>query len=583
MSHEQVVYLAELTVFDPALGAEKVLRYSSGQGFITGGGDSPPHTYYAPRIKQPIDVTRDLFATGATSGATRVGYGDLVLINPDGELDNLLDYAFDGRELNIFRYGGEGHPRYSDFTLVIAATMTQAEFSTNSVTVKVRDRQYELTIPLQPRKYAGNNVLPNGLEGVAADLKGKVKPVCYGVVKNISPPIVNTSKLIFQVNDSAVLAVDAVYDRGVLLTRGASYASEADLLNDSLAPAAGTFRDFPGGGYFRVGTAPVGLVTADVTQGATAADRTAGQLFIQLLNRAADNNAFFTSAAQVIPVTDSGDTFVTDTGATLAAGGRWSDADILALDAANSAVLGFWTDEEMKMAAVVDLVASTPGAWWGVDRNGVFRVERLTAPEGVPVAKFTANDMKRPPERVAVNDEWRGLPVYRQVIRWGKNYAVQTSDIAASVTDARRGYLAQEWREAVTTDTSIQQKNLLAPSVEEESLFTVEADAQAEATRRLGLRGIRRDRFELFVPLTDETAKIDLGMVVEFSYPRYGLAVEGSAAGALFRVLGVAPNGRERSLRLNVWGRPTGSGNLVTGTSDFFVTDTGEYLLTGAA
>jgi hypothetical protein len=44
--------------------------------------------------------------------------------------------------------------------------------------------------------------------------------VCYGVVKNVPAPCVNTSKLIYQVNDGAVDSIDAVYDRGVPLLVG---------------------------------------------------------------------------------------------------------------------------------------------------------------------------------------------------------------------------------------------------------------------------------------------------------------------------------------------------------------------------
>ncbi|KKL24278.1 hypothetical protein LCGC14_2416890, partial [marine sediment metagenome] len=101
---------------------------------------------------------------------------------------------------------------------------------------------------------------------VAGDLKGKPKPVLYGVVQNIAPPLVNTSKLIYQVADATLNSVDAVYDRGVALTDGGSYASEADLLNDGLEPDPGEFKYYLVGGYFRIGSSPAGVITADATE-----------------------------------------------------------------------------------------------------------------------------------------------------------------------------------------------------------------------------------------------------------------------------------------------------------------------------
>lgn len=66
---------------------------------------------------------------------------------------------------------------------------------------------------------------------------------------------------------------------------GATYASEADLLDDSLAPEPGQFRAYPAGGLFRLGSSPVGVVTADVTAESSDASMTAAQLIVDVLTR----------------------------------------------------------------------------------------------------------------------------------------------------------------------------------------------------------------------------------------------------------------------------------------------------------
>lgn len=222
----QDLYLVELTVWDPALGATKVLRYASGQGHITGPAETPPNAFYEPRVLQPAGMTRTLFAARTTQGRSTVGFGDLVLQNDDGALDGLLAYGFDGRSIMI-RRGLVDAAYPGGFTTDLVATMAGApEITQQTVTVKLRDRQAELALPLQLTKYLGDNALPAGLEGVAGDLKGKPKPICLGSAQNVSPPCVNTSKLIYQVHDGAVASVPAVYDKGVALGAGFGFTQQ---------------------------------------------------------------------------------------------------------------------------------------------------------------------------------------------------------------------------------------------------------------------------------------------------------------------------------------------------------------------
>lgn len=804
-----LVFVAEITVFDPALLGTRILRYAS-QGFATGSADTPPHTYYAERITQPALITRDMFSAGATQGASRVGYGDLVLANEDGQLDGLQEYGFDGREI-IIRQGVLGTAYPAAFTTVLAATMQQPELDFGTVTIKLRDRQQEMNVPLQANKYLGDNVLPAGVEGLATDLKGKPKPLCYGVVKNVTPPQVNTSKLIYQIHDGPLASIDDVRDRGVSLgqkryvivgggpnlassedggiwtlrasgfvaaniygiafgngvfvavggtgqlsmsldgitwnrqvtpmgahtligvaygagrfvavtndglamtstdgvrwdlipgfvattpggivyrngvfivpksngivysfdgllwvtvavtgiffgvtygaglyvlvgndltgvpaiatspdltawtlrvvpathtdveyravafnggvfvavgfgggniariatstngtawtsrvsavtaglhtvtigngvflagglhdgtgdvetsidgiawTRFASgftflntvegaaygnnvgvnnYASMTDLLDDTQAPEVGRWKAYLDGGYFRLGANPIGQVTSDATEGATAADRTTAQIFTRLLTTPL--------AAPLL---------------------EWSQADIAALDALNAAVLGLWIGtEEVTVESVVNLVAGSPWAWWGVDRLGVFRLARFATPAGVPALALTANEIIGNLERIKVTDQDAGIPAFKSVVRWGKNYTVQT-DLAAGVPADRRTFLAKEWREATATDLTVQTAHLLAPQVSDDSLLTTEADAQAEATRRQTIRGVRRDRLEAVTELNAASVAVDLGAVVSVAHARFGLS-----AGKLFTVLGLEPNAAERQLRITLWG-----------------------------
>ncbi len=323
----------------------------------------------------------------------------------------------------------------------------------------------------------------------------------------------------------------AIAQSDVVVTPGAvgTYANATDLEDDSLAPIPGTYKTYAAGGYFRLGSSPAGTVTADLTQGASSSDRTAAQVFKNLLTRAGFSSSDYAAA------------------------------DITALDTQNSSVIGYWTDEETTFADALDEVASSVGAWWGPDKNGIYRIKQFgEIPAGADYS-LTANDMIKPLERVQTQDQGKGIPVFASIVRYLKNHTVQTTDLAAGVEDTRKAIVGKEWREASYTDSTVQTRNLLAEQIEEDSLLIDETSATSEATRRQKLRGRKRDRYVLTVPGNSDTERIDLGETVRITHARYGLS-----GGASFRVISVEPDAKSRSITLGVWGphAPPNSGGV---------------------
>lgn len=510
-------YLVEVEVAVDATGNTSTLYFST-HAYLTEPTDTPANTFFENRVKQPALMRRDIFASGTTTGQSRVGYGEVVLTNNDGGLDYMIDYGFDGRSI-IIRYGDTTGTYPADFTTVFVGTMEQAEFGWKDVTLKIRDRQAEFASKaLQTSKFAGTNSLPNGLEGVAGDIKGQPKPITYGTVFNVEPPCVNTARLIYQVNDGAVSSVDAVYDRGLGLTKGADYTDQTDM--ETNAPAAGNFRVWPAGGYFRLTTNPTGLITADVVQGATAADRTVAQI---LRDIAVDRGGL-----------DSGDV---------------TSADLTALDTANSSEVGIWVSSETDVASVMDEISTSVGAWWGFDSLGKLRMERLVAPSGTPVTTLTTTEISNF-ERTGTTDKGRSIPAYSVKVKYKKFYSIQDSDIAGAVTDARRNEIREEFRETVATDATVKNKHLLSPELEFETLMVDSTAAATEATRLLNIYKVRRDVVTCTVNLDTGLASVlDLGDVVEVVLSRFGYS-----GGRDFIVIGIQTDLRRNHLELTLWG-----------------------------
>lgn len=510
--------MAEITLVD--IGCHNgttttTLRFAT-QHFIDAGGN-----FYEGRVKQPGNTQRAIFSKGTTFGQSTVGYGEVLLINNDGALDAFLSYGFAGFTITVTRgvvLPNSGTPSWST---VFTGTMDSVDFTWKDVSIKVRDRQQELAKPLQGVRYGGTNALPNGLDGVPKDLKGGARPILYGKVQNISPPLVNTTRLIYEISEGIIQSIDAVYDRGTALTAGAAYSSQADM--ETTAPSAGQYRAWinAGGSYIRLGSAPAGTLTVDATQGAAVANRTAAQLMKQVLLK----------AGIVTGDIDAG--------------------DITALDALVGYECGFWCPEKTDSTgvAVLDAIANSVGAWWGVDRLGKFRTGRVVAPlVGASIGTLTATDILAV-DRSRSGDQGGGVPSWQVKLNYSKMFTVQ-DDLAAGVPATTKSERAETWRTSISNDATIKTQWPKAVEIEFDTHLLAQADADAEAARRLALYKVRRDTLEVRVKLENSLAAIiDLGKVLTVQVPRFGMS-----SGKPYLVTGIRTDLRNNVFELTLWG-----------------------------
>lgn len=510
----QYAYTIEFGHYNPTSGLVET-SYASTKGFTGLPGDTPAEQHFPGRLKQAGLLRREVFGDRTTGGMGRSTAGESILVNVDKHYDALIDHGFDGRPV-VIRYGQIGTPYPAAWTTVFTGQLQQALVDTKAVTLRLRDRQAILADkPISTSTYAGNNALPDGVEGTAADLKEKRKPRLWGTAKNFAPPCVNTSKLVYQVNDGAVVTV-AAYDKRLALTRGTDYTSLADLLAN--APAAGNFRAWLAGGLIRLGSKAAQL-TCDASEGATSADRCPAAIMQRI---------------------------ATGTGGL--ASGDISAADVSALASAAPGECGLWCSGDETVGAVLTRIANTAGAWWGIDALGVLRMRQLAAPSGSPVLTITRRNVVSL-EPIAANDDGKGLPPYRTDVSYGLNHTVQ-NEVAGSVSAADAAWAAQPWRNASATDTTVQTKHPLAPVRKVESLYIAEASATAEATRQQALHGAGRLWLSLAIRLRPaDLAALDIGVELRLEYPRLGLD-----AGRDFIVMGLLPDLARNRAELILWG-----------------------------
>ena len=489
--------------------------YLSDTRFTTQPTDTPANVSFDENLSDPGSVTITVFGDGRTGGGTKLSLGEIKLKNPDGQYDGWLDYGFDGRRVVIRRGIPGAYP--ADFETVFTGTIRgRPTVNTNEVVLSLLDKQHIFDRPLLVNRYGGTNVLPYGIDGTADDLAGKAKPRLLGRVFNEAPPCVNTSKLVFQINDGPIASVEGVYDRGEPLVFGADRANSGALL--LTAPAAGSYDTCLAEGLFRLGADPEGEVTFGATQGAAATDRTAAQLLVALALEAG------VSGAEI------------------------ADSDVADLASDASAVLGLWINSDSDtFASVMDRIAESVGGFYGFDPAGVLRMGRLVEPAGAPVLSLEEFDILSIERRPARDND---LPTWAYTVRHSRVGTVQTSDLAPAVDPARRAFLGAEYRAQRAETASVKAKYLLAAEGSVDTALTEATDGANEASRRQALHGVARDFYDVTVKAEGLIGIVlRLTSIVEIIHRRFGLS-----DGRLFVLLGIRLELARNRVTLTLWG-----------------------------
>ncbi|MCA3068633.1 MAG: hypothetical protein ING73_17175 [Rhodocyclaceae bacterium] len=496
--------------------SEKTRYVTDAAKFVTKPTDTPANIAFLPRLMNRSVYAVNAIRDASTFGNSEASFGQIEIVN-EGALDSWLNDGVAGREI-IIRRGDDAAAYPAGFQTIFRGLQATIESAIDKIIITFADRQQLLQKPLQRTFFAGSNSLPNGLEGVA-DLKGKPKPRIYGRCKKVPLQIVNTARLIYQTSDKEA-AVTAVFDGGLALTAGAAYASQAAM--EATAPAAGQYRVWQPAGaaaFVRLGSSPAKVITADVDAAGTASDWTVAQIMKQVAIDAGFS---------------AGDIFA---------------ADVTALDAANSAVVGFALNDTSTAMQVMNAVAASIGAVFWTDALQRLRMFRVAAPSGTPVATLTKAEIITI-ERSATRDAGFGVPCYRVELDYRRYWRTQSTIDTVSAVEADRPDLAEQYRRVSSVDASIQTKHLNAPVLTFQTLLDVEAAAQSESDRRLTLYKASRQLLRVTaVVRSDVLALLTAGSLVTILLPRFGCD-----AGALFLVLGVEYTLKENKVTLTIWG-----------------------------
>lgn len=527
-NQDEYIYLVDAVSYDPVAEAATTNRWCTGEGWAS---KSNPAIEYEPRIIDAGNFESHIFQKGTSGGVADVGTGDILVNNGKHDIDYLLNHKFDSRPV-IIRRGLQSNAEVADFEVLWTGAAETLEAQWNTYTLVLRDTLADIVnMILQVEQYAGNNSLPNGVEGVADDLKDKWKPVGFGPIPEAEPPMVNSSKYIFQLNWRVIASIQGVFVEGAALTPGNSRATLADLLAN--IPSGGTFDYYLGSGsdgaYIRLATLPDGKVTCSFTVGATAADRTAAAIVKKILEDHANLDI-----SELV------------------------SASFTAVDALNDAEVYFWSDvDSVKIGDTIDEVAGSIQMWWAQTSTGLYKVGRIGPISGTPVGTIESWQILRQGEGiefVSSNDPNKGIPPYQTTCFYGKIYTVQEeADLAGIVlTDRPRvDYLKNEYRSTSTAiDNDVLAAHPRSTVLEFHTNIADAAEAAAEATRRQALYGV--DRFWMNVSIDiSEDPGFNLGDLIVVDTGRTEWT---GPSGRLVLVMGKTRKYREDQVQYTVWG-----------------------------
>lgn len=486
-------YIVILKPYDTVAAAIETV-YLSDRGYVSEPTESPANTYFDPRVISALNFQRSMFTTGKLGGQSFPSFGEIVLANADGGLDDFATYAWDDREVEV-KVGEKGANLSQHFT-IFKGQSKSVDFDDLIVRVIIRDGQDKFTRTFPPNTYAGTG----GNEG-SAIMEGLPKPICLGQVFNITPVLVDEANDVYQVHDGPIESIVAVYEDG---QENASFT--ADLAN-------GRFT-LTGGGGGGGGGGSQGNITADVKGAKPGGSykETAGDIMRFV-------------ATEYGGLTDPGDL---DT------------ASFTALNTANSATVGCYYSKRAEILSVLDDLANSVGAFYGFDRSGLFSVGRIEIASGSADLELDSTNI------ITLERLPTETPTSTVVFQYKKNFTV-FDDNTLATNPSDRDFFLRESAQVTDEDTAVAAIYPNAQFLEVESKMIDSSAASTESARLLALYKVQRNIYRIRCKAQPFTIK--LNDVVKITFARYDLT-----AGKLFRVISLFEDAAINEVELELWG-----------------------------
>jgi hypothetical protein len=468
-------------------------------------------TIFIPKLKDLGMYQISMYNGSDLGGSSKMGHGQLKIVNIDGEFDHLINYAFKEYSLNHYITSVDSPDFPGDFTLVESGVIESVNANFNTLEFTFKDKQYLLDKPHSNIFFEGNNVLPYGLEG-EKDLQDKQKPRVYGQVYNKKLVCVNTSELIYQISDNYGTNWDSnkesylkypihVYDNSIEMETVFNL-PDPYFVNTFIeySPESGAktyvYNNYDGY-YLKLGAREIGSITADTYIPNNYGEGIGALIHWILLDAGIDSLQIDSSVKDMF-------------------------SDYYG---------GISVSSGQTTRDIIDKLCVSIGAFWYFDKTGVFKLQKLITPNEIEgeVSIIITSEMIKSIE-VLYSDDAYSVPPNKIIVKYRYNETVESPkyDEFKQVSDDPYDYykdptrvseVSKEWLD-LTYDipySGLKEYNNYLEA--ETQLYDIDS-AQKLLDRLVEVFGTKRNRYKVTV-LSTITRDVIIGDTIMLKSDRF--------------------------------------------------------------
>lgn len=491
--------LIKATVYD-VLATSEISIYMSTTGYIT----SDSSVMFLPIVSGGLSFTESISEDGSTSAS----YGDVEIINTNGDYDSWLDstkYVWSNRAIQLYY----GDPSWvatnftqvtTDFELIFDGIISDIDSkSRDTINLKIRDKLERLNNPITENKLGTYGTWNGGQTN-----QDSIRPLVFGEVHNVEPLLIDPSILEYMMNDGNTENLIELRDNGVPIY------SVADLPGGATVSLAT--------GKFTLTYPIYGVLTASLQGVKNSIDLSTGNLVSgSYVNRVANLIALIT--------TQYGKSYSKLSNTDL-------DLDNLqTFDSANTQTVGIIITDRDNLLSVCEALASSLGAQLFFTRKGKLQLLKYGVPTSDASVTITDNDILHH----SLNIVNRTKVIAATKLAYAKNWTIQTNLLTA-IPQQHKDLYATEWLTVTIKDDTIRSLyKLNVDPIQKDTYLITTANATTEATRLNDYFKTVRTTYGFTG--TSKLLSLKVGQPVVLQHNRFGLS-----SGLSGQVVSLSPN-----------------------------------------
>jgi hypothetical protein len=462
-------------------------RYLSTHGVTVDG------VQYLPIVSGSITIDESI----STSYSASISYGDIELVNTNGQYDSWIDDIWVNKSVKIY-VGSLPAPGTTsvidDFELIFDGLIEDIDSKgRDQLNLKIRDKLEKLNTSLSEvllGNYFQGNIVAEAT--TINQYRNNLEPIVFGEVHNITPLLSDPTMLEYMVNLEAVEQIIEVRDNGVPVA----------------FTTTGTITIPPGS--FRLVNNPVGAITCSV----------------QGVRRTVNIAGGTTTSTYTNTVSNTIATILKFFGQQLA----YTELDSVSFGTLGSQAVGVYVGDRVNVLQLCQDIAKSVGLIVATNRLGKVKLVDLSIPPSATIS-ITESDMLL--NSLQISEKLDVVAGVR--LGYAKNWTIQNT-LQTAIPQQHKDLYGTEWLESVRTDATAKSDYSLTTEPALEASYLIDkTQADTIALKKLNL--FKTPRKVYTMTCTAKFLDVQVGDAVTLTAPRFGLN-----SGKLGRVVSTKPN-----------------------------------------